>query len=79
MCAVGGLVRMGAQSVCLAGHHSSCLSSIGQIYVKMVVVIAEWCRQLTNEHCEVLFFINAHVLLSVKKLNPAYMGPIRKI
>ena len=34
MCAVGRWV------VCLAGHHSSCLSSIGQIDVKMFVVSA---------------------------------------
>ena len=34
---------------------SSCLSSIGQIYMKMFVVRAGWCPPLTNEHCEVLF------------------------
>ena len=34
----GGCVRLCR----LAGHHSSCLSSIGQIDVKMFVVIAGW-------------------------------------
>ena len=29
--------------------------SIGQIDVKMFVVRAGWCPQLTNEHCEILF------------------------
>ena len=43
----------------------------------MFVVRAGWCPQLTNEHCEVYFFINTHVF-SVTKLNPAYMGPMQR-
>ena len=70
---------MGRSVVCLAGHHSSCLSSIGQIDVKMFVVSAGWCPQLNNEHCEIKFFSLMLMFFSVKKLNPAYMGPIRKI
>ena len=40
------------------------------------VVSAGWCPQLTNEHCEVLFFINAHVV-SVKTKCSLY-GPYTK-
>ena len=46
---------------------------------EMFVVSAGWCPQLTNEHCEVLFFHKCSCLFSKKKLNPAYMGPMRKI
>ena len=50
------VVLLGGRSVeCLAGHHISCLPSIGQIDLKMFVARAGWCPQLTNEHCEVLF------------------------
>ena len=51
----GQFCQAGRSVECLAGHHSSCLSYIGQIDVKMFVVRAAWCPQLTNEHCEVLF------------------------
>ena len=61
MCAVGGLVRRGARSNVLAGHHISCLSSIGQIDVNMFVVRAGWCPQLTTNIVKFYLFINAHV------------------
>ena len=43
-------VVLGRSVVCLAGHHSSCLSSMGQIDMKMFVVSAGWCPQLINEY-----------------------------
>ena len=54
--------------MCSAGHHISCPSSKGQIYVNMFVVRAGWCTQLTNEHCEVYLFINAEVFTSTTNL-----------
>ena len=51
----GWFCYVGRSVECLAGHHISCLSSIGQIDVKMFVVRAGWCPQLTNDNCEVLF------------------------
>ena len=70
-------VLLGWRSVeCLAGHHNSCLSSIGQTDVKMFVVRAGWCPQLTNEQCEVLFIHQCSCVYQYKKLNPAYMQTI---
>ena len=40
---------------CLAGHHTSCMSSTGQLHVEMFVVRAGWKPRPTNEHREVLF------------------------
>ena len=68
---------MGRSVVCLAGHHSSCLSSIGQIDTKMFVVRAGWCPQLTNEHCEVLFFHKCSCFSS-KKTKSSLYGPYTK-
>ena len=76
-CAVGGLVRAGRSVECLAGHHISCLSSFGQIDVKMFVVRAGWCPQLTNEHCEVLF-IHKCSCFSVNKTKSSLYGPHAK-
>ena len=82
MCGVQCVVCKAGRSVeCLAGHHISCLSSVGHLDVKMFVVRAGWCPQLTNEH-ELLFIRKCScVYLIVKKtpLNPAYMGLIQKI
>ena len=69
----GCVIYAGRSVACLAGHHISCLSSVGQIDVEMFVVRAGWCPQLTNEHCEVLFFfINAHVFFSKKNKSSIY-------
>ena len=62
---------------CLAGHHISCLSSIGQIDVKMFVVRAGWYPQLTNEHCEVLFIHNCSCFVS-KETKSSIFGPYAK-
>ena len=59
----------GRSIVYLAGHHSSCLSSICQFDVKMFVVSAGWCAQLTNE--QVLFFHKCSCFFSKKNLDPA--------
>ena len=45
----------------LAGHHSSCLCYIGPIDVKIFVVRAGWCPQLTTNIVKFYLFINAHV------------------
>ena len=74
MCAVGGLVRRGARSYVWRVT----TVPIGQIDVKMFVVNAGGVLNLTTNIVKFYFFINAHVF-SVKKLNPAYMGPILKI
>ena len=40
---------------CLTGHHTSCMSSLGQLHMEMFVVRAGWKPRPTNEHREVLF------------------------
>ena len=59
--------------VCLAGHHSSYLSSIVQIDVNMFVVSAGWGPQLNNEHCEVLF-VHKCSCFSVNKTKSSLYG-----
>ena len=69
------VVLLGGRSVvCLAGHHSSCLSSIDQIGMKMFVVSAGWCPQLTNELCEVSFVHKCSCFFSNKTKSNLY-GP----
>ena len=63
---------------CLAGHHISCLSSIGQIDVKMFVE-QDGILKLQKNIVKFYLFINAHVFFSNKKTKSSLFGPIRKI
>ena len=75
MCAVGGLLG-GALGRMFGGSPQFLFVFYRPDRRKMFVVSAVWCPQLTNEHCEVLFF---HKCSCKNKLNPAYMGPIQDI
>ena len=77
MCSVGGLLG-GALGQSLAGHHISCLSSIGQIDVKIFIVRAGCYPQLINEYCEVLFIYTCLCGISKNKVKSSLYGPYAK-
>ena len=77
MCA-GWFCSAGRSVECLPGHHISCLSSIGQIDVKIFVVQDDVLNLQTNI-VKFYLFINAHVFIStISKTKSSLYGHYAK-